>query len=360
MTPLEGSPPPSGGGGAGAGGGGGGERLSARDFLGPVLLSHIERVRADARRVVAASEQGESAEPDAEAVHDFRVSLRRLRTLLKPARRIYGRRRLRPVAEGLREFARATGALRDEEVLRETLTALDLDEAARAAVAGWVAQRAGREREARTHVVELLRQDRPDDAGATQADPPAGDAGATQADPPAGDAGATQADAPAAGERPRLEHHLARLERLISRRKARKRGAEALARRAIGDALDDVRALAASDPGDGAAMHALRIRFKRLRYSAETFSPLFGERAERTAKSASRMQRRLGQLHDADEALAQMRRAEELAPDARAPVIEALVAERARLAHKATEELAREIETLASLWSGDPRALPRG
>lgn len=346
MTPLEGSPPPSGGAGAGDGGG---ARLSARDFLGPVLLSHIERVRADARRVVTASEQGEGAEPDAEAVHDFRVSLRRLRTLLKPARRIYGRRRLRPVAEGLREFARATGALRDEEVLRETLTALDLDEAARAAVAGWVAQRARREREARAHIVELLQQDRPDDTGATQVDAPA-----------EGETGATQADAPAEGERLRLEPHLARLERRISRRKARKRGAEALARRAIGDALDDVRALAASDPGDGAAMHALRIRFKRLRYSAETFSPLFGERAERTAKSASRMQRRLGQLHDADEALAQMTTAEALAPDARAAVLEALAAERARLAHKATEELARELDTLTSLWSGDPRALPSG
>lgn len=346
MTPLEGSPPPSGGAGAGDGGG---ARLSARDFLGPVLLSHIERVRADARRVVTASEQGEGAEPDAEAVHDFRVSLRRLRTLLKPARRIYGRRRLRPVAEGLREFARATGALRDEEVLRETLTALDLDEAARAAVAGWVAQRARREREARAHIVELLRQDRPDDTGAPQVDAPA-----------EGETGATQADAPVEGERLRLEPHLARLERRISRRKARKRGAEALARRAIGDALDDVRALAASDPGDGAAMHALRIRFKRLRYSAETFSPLFGERAERTAKSASRMQRRLGQLHDADEALAQMTTAEALAPDARAAVLEALAAERARLAHKATEELARELDTLTSLWSGDPRALPSG
>ncbi|WP_437531293.1 CHAD domain-containing protein [Sorangium sp. So ce726] len=348
MTPLEGSPPPSGDDGTGTGDGGS-ARLSARDFLGPVLLSHIERVRADARRVVAASEQGESTEPDVEAVHDFRVSLRRLRTLLKPARRIYGRRRLRPVAEGLREFARETGALRDEEVLRETLTALELDEATQAAVAGWVAQRAHREREARDHIVELLQRDRPDGAGATQADALA-----------AGDTGATQADAPAAGERLRLEPHLARLERRISRRKARKRGAEALARRAIGDALDDVRALAGSDPGDGAAMHALRIRFKRLRYSAETFSPLFGERAERTAKSASRMQRRLGQLHDADEALAQMRSAEELPPDARAAVIEALAAERTRLAHKATEELARELETLTSLWSDDPRALPSG
>ncbi|AGP33541.1 CHAD domain-containing protein [Sorangium cellulosum] len=364
MTPLEGSAPPE--------GGGAGAKLSARGFLGPVLLTHIESVRADARRVVATSAHG--AEPDEEAVHDFRVSLRRLRTLLKPARRIYGKKRIRPIADGLREFARATGTLRDEEVLRETLTALELGEAPRAAVAAWVAQRSRREHEARAHIVELLRRDHPGDNGAPKADAPAGEADVPRADaPPAGEADVPRAGAPAAGdadepragapvvgERPRLEPYLARLERRISRKKAKKRGAEALARRAIRDALQDVRALAASDPGDGAAMHALRIRFKRLRYSAETFSPLFGERAERTAKSASRLQRRLGQLHDVDEALAQMTRAEELSPDDRAAVVDALGAERARLAGKATEELAQELETLASLWSDAPPAPPPG
>ncbi|WP_437317788.1 CHAD domain-containing protein [Sorangium sp. So ce385] len=369
----EGSAPPQGGGeGSAPPAGGGGAKLSARDFLGPVLLTHIESVRADARRVVATSAHG--AEPDEEAVHDFRVSLRRLRTLLKPARRIYGKKRIRPIADGLREFARATGTLRDEEVLRETLTALELGEAPRAAVAGWVAQRSRREHEARAHIVELLRRDRPVDKGAPKADAPAGDGDEPRADaPPAGeadepragapvvgDAGEPRAGAPVVGKRLRLEPYLARLERRISRKKAKKRGAEALARRAIRDALADVRALAASDPSDGAAMHALRIRFKRLRYSAETFSPLFGERAERTAKSASRLQRRLGQLHDVDEALAQMTKAAELSPDDRAAVVEALGAERARLAGKATEELAQELETLASLWSDAPAAPPPG
>ncbi|XYH98923.1 CHAD domain-containing protein [Sorangium sp. So ce1128] len=405
MTPPEGSAPPPDGGG---GGDRGGAKLTAAEFLGPVLLSHIESVRTDARRVVATSAQDESAEPDVEAVHDFRVSLRRLRTLLKPARRIYGKRRLRPIADGLREFARATGTLRDEEVLRETLTALDLGEEARTAVDAWVARRSHREHEARAHIVELLRQDRPRGAGATQSDAPStrsdapstGNAAAPQADTPASDhaaapqadvpasdhAAAPQADAPAsdhaaapqadapstgdaaapqarlppAGEQLRLEPHLARLERRIGRRKVKRRGAKALARRAIGDALDDVRALATSDPNDGAAMHALRIRFKRLRYSAETFSQLFGEPAERTAKSASRLQRRLGQLHDVDEALAQMRDAEGLSPEERAAVAEALGAERARLARKATEELAQELETLTALWSDKPRALPPG
>ncbi|WP_437725163.1 CHAD domain-containing protein [Sorangium sp. So ce861] len=365
MTPVEGSAPPDGGGAR--------AKLSARDFLGPVLLTHIESVRADARRVVATSAHG--AEPDEEAVHDFRVSLRRLRTLLKPAQRIYGKKRIRPIADGLREFARATGTLRDEEVLRETLTALELGEAPRAAVAGWVAQRSRREHEARAHIVELLRRDHPGDKGAPKADAPAtGDADEPRADaPPAGeadepragapvvgDADEPRAGAPVKGKRLRLEPHLARLERRISRKRAKKRGAEALARRAIRDALEDVRALAESDPSDGAAMHALRIRFKRLRYSAETFSPLFGERAERTAKSASRLQRRLGQLHDVDEALAQMTKAEELSPDDRAAVVEALGAERARLAGKATEELAQELETLASLWSDAPPAPPPG
>ncbi|WP_155797957.1 CHAD domain-containing protein, partial [Sorangium cellulosum] len=153
MTPQEGSAPPPGG-----GEGEGGAKRSAADFLRPALLSCIDRVRADARRVVATSAQGEGAEPDAEAVHDFRVSLRRLRTLLKPARRIYGKRRLRPIADGLREFARATGTLRDEEVLRETLTALDLGDEARAAVGAWVQRRSRREHEARAHIVELLRR----------------------------------------------------------------------------------------------------------------------------------------------------------------------------------------------------------
>ncbi|WP_437486015.1 CHAD domain-containing protein [Sorangium sp. So ce1014] len=353
MTPLEGGAPKANGGGEG----GGRAKLSARNFLGPVLLAHVENVRAEARRVVATSAQGEGAEPDAEAVHDFRVSLRRLRTLLKPARRIYGRKRIGPVADGLREFARATGTLRDEEVLRETLTALDLGEAARAAVAAWVAQRSRREHEARAHIVELLRRDHPRDEGAPRADAPAGGTGETRTEAPAGD---TRTDAPAKGRRLRLEPHLARLERRISRKKAKKRGAEALARLAIGDALEDVRALAASDPNDGAAMHVLRIRFKRLRYSAETFSPLFGERAERIAKSASRLQRRLGQLHDVDEALAQMRKAEELSSDERAAIVEALDAERARLARKTTEELAQELEALTSLWSDEPPALPPG
>ncbi|XXY45397.1 CHAD domain-containing protein [Sorangium sp. So ce269] len=393
MTPPEGNAPPPDGGG---GGERGGAKLSAAEFLGPVLLSNIERVRADARRVVATSAQGEGAEPDVEAVHDFRVALRRLRTLLKPARRIYGKRRLRPIAEGLREFARATGTLRDEEVLRETLTALELGEEARTAVDAWVARRSHREHEARAHIVELLRQDRPGDAAAPQADAPshgdaaapqadalasdaaaapqAGEVAAPQADAPAsdaaaapqadapshGDAAAPQAGSPAAREQLRLEPHLARLERRVGRRKVKRRGAKALARRAIGDALDDVRALATSDPNDGAAMHALRIRFKRLRYSAETFSPLFGEPAERTARSATRLQRRLGQLHDVDEALAQMRDAEGLSPEERAAVAEALGAERARLAHKATEELAQELETLTALWSDKPRALPPG
>lgn len=294
----------------------------AADFLRPVLLSLIERVRMNAERVIGAGEHGPGHEPDPEAVHDFRVALRRLRTLLRPARSVFGKKRLRSIAEGLRDFASATGALRDEEVLRETLAALELDGDSRAAVDAWLSRRAQREQEARAQVRALLLRDRSGKKGARD------------------DAGS---------EAPRLAPHLDRLERRVTRRKTKKLRAEKLARRTVAEALDRVRALATRDPEDSAAMHALRIRFKRLRYSAETFAPLLGERAERTAKSASRLQRRLGQLHDLDEAIARMSDAEGLEPAQREAVVGALRAERGRVARRAIEELSVEQAALAAL-----------
>lgn len=295
----------------------------AADFLRPVLLSLIERVRTNAERVISAGAHGPGDAPDDEAVHDFRVALRRLRTLLRPARRVFGKKRLRSIADGLREFASATGALRDEEVLRETLAALELDGDARAAVDAWLSQQAQREQEARAQVRALLLRDRSGKKGARD------------------DAGRKAL---------RLSPHLDRLERRVRRRKARKQRAEKLARRTVADALGGVRALATRDPEDSAAMHALRIRCKRLRYSAEAFAPLLGERAERTAKSASRLQRRLGQLHDLDEAIARMSDAEGLAPAQREAVVGALRAERERVARRVVEEISVEQAALAALW----------
>src|SRR6185369_10590775 len=89
------------------------------DLLARVLGDAIAEVRHAARRVVASA--GRGAARDAEAIHDYRVALRRLRTALRPARKAYGKKRLRRSEDELRAHARAAGLVRDEEVLHETL-----------------------------------------------------------------------------------------------------------------------------------------------------------------------------------------------------------------------------------------------
>ncbi len=320
---------------------------SAHELLYPALLELIDAVRVASRRVVAggpglgAEGAPRGARPgapnvkpafgalDVEAVHDFRVALRRLRTLLRPARAVYGRKRLRALSVELKVFAGATSALRDEEVLRETLADLELAPDVRSSVEAWVARRGRKERSCRAEVVRLLSAGRARRPG--------------------------RAAGPAApADLPELEPSLTRLAARVRRPKRRQRGAEELGREALEAALAEVRALASADPADGRAMHELRIRFKRLRYSAEAFAPLLGERASRAAKSAARMQKRLGQLHDIDEAMVRMGRAWGLRASERAAVLEALAAERARIAAKAAAELDQELTALAAAWPPRP------
>lgn len=313
---------------------------TAEEFLSPELLGLIEAVRVAARRIVAGAAPRRVA-LDIEAVHDFRVALRRLRTLLRPARRIYGKKRLQRIADELRLYADATSALRDEEVLRETLASLSLADEVRPAVDRWIARRARKERACRAEVTRLL-------AGGEAA--PGQGAGAPGRSRRALLAPERGAPPEPASPSPELEPCLARLASRLAHPKRKRLSAEDLARAAIDEALADVRTLATADPSDGPAMHALRIRFKRLRYSAEAFVPVLRDQATQIAKAASRMQRRLGQLHDVDEASLRMARAWGLSPVERDAVLAALVAERERLVGKVAAELGRELEALAAAW----------
>ena len=296
----------------------------AAAYLAGILRPLIGAVRAAAPRVIATGNDGgnDGGELDAEAVHDLRVAIRRLRTLLLPARRAFGKKKLRPIEDGLREHARASSALRDEEALRETLAALELDPGARAAVDAWLADRALAERSERATVIRRLE----------------------------GRSGQKQKRTPS------LEASLARLERRLDRPKRKPREALAVARRAISDALADMQRLAGVDPTDVEGMHTLRIRFKRLRYTAEAFTPLLGEGAARVVALATRMQKRLGNLHDVDDALAHTRRARKLDPAARDALIQALGAARTRLAARAEAELARELPAIITACGAASRA----
>lgn len=318
---------------------------SAHDLLSSALKAHIDAARKASKRVVSSgvgrrpgakgagaganadagaggvSAGGASAgdESDAEAVHDFRVALRRLRTALQPSRAIYGKKRLRVIGEGLKRFADVTGALRDEEVLRETLLSLELPLEYKAVLSAWVARRAKQERARRMDVVKFLREN----AGKKDT---------------AASAKVNGGAEPAAADEPTLEECLARLEKRLGAPKSDEKAVD-LARSALDKARERIREFGGVTADDAAAMHALRIRFKRLRYTAELFTPVLGDEAARIAKEASRLQTKLGDLHDLDEALVRMGRAWGLPAEVRNAVIEALRAARAHMAKKCEKDL---------------------
>jgi CHAD domain-containing protein len=279
----------------------------ADDFLAPLLFGMVSRVRVEAQRVASHGprEGPRATTPDPEAIHDFRVALRRLRTALRPARTVFGKRHVGVLAGELRRYAQVTGALRDEEVLRETLRELHLPDRARAELASWLLQRGRHERARRRNVGALI--------GALD---------------PIAARGLTLGDV------------LARLERRLGRRCPDEHAARALAERALETAARDVAERLRAPTSDSIAMHELRIRYKRLRYTAEIFAPLLGERASEVAKEAARMQKHLGELHDLDEALTRIRRARSLSDPTRGSVRRALARVRAHCSRGIAKDLA--------------------
>jgi CHAD domain-containing protein len=115
--------------------------------------------------------------------------------------------------------------------------------------------------------------------------------------------------------------------------------AEELARTSLDNAIRDVRRTAQLDVNDVPAMHILRIREKRLRYTAELFANQLEESGRRLVSHATRLQRRLGELHDFDEAIATVARARGLTKDTRDAIIAALRVARTACAVKVAPHL---------------------
>ena len=297
--------------------------ITAHELLAPAVDELCAKIREAAERVAVTGTGGY----DAEAVHDLRVGLRRLRTLLRPARSIYGKRKIRAAGAELRCFAQATGIVRDEEVLHETLLSLHLPRRTRRAVDAWLRSRGRLAREQREAAVRLL---------------------------------TSPADAQAA---PSLDHALTALASVIRSRKQGKEAAVVVARAAIDAAIRRVRELAviASSTEDPAAMHALRIGEKRLRYTAELFADVLPGESPRLVKEATRMQKRLGELHDFDHALTVVLQARSLARPTRPLLIAALREARARLAARLHDDLvaAAHAPDGGASAGGPPRAGPR-
>jgi CHAD domain-containing protein len=250
--------------------------LPAEDTVGPFLAAELRlldaKVQEAAPRVLGA--------PDAEAVHDLRVAIRRTRTLLEVGREVFGRFRADEVRRALRDVHRATGALRDEEVLLELIESLKVE---RPDVRSWIEARHRRERRLRTALRRKIRS----------------------------------------GEIDRGRELLGAL--LAFRVKpCRERRLSKFARRAVETARADIERMGRPAHDDVEGLHLLRIRYKRLRYTVETFATALPEDIQALAPMASRFQSRLGDVHDADVGLLCVQQARLLTDAAKTALFDAL------------------------------------
>ncbi len=221
-----------------------------------------------------------ATERDEEACHDLRVALRRTRTVLEVGRKVLGRFQADEVRGTLRDLMRASGALRDEEVLITVVSSLGVD---RPDVAAWIDARRRRERVLRRALTGRVR------AGELQR-------------------GQRLLDALLAFRHdPRRDRRLAKL-----------------ARRAVDKARRDVERHKLVAPDDVSALHDLRIAYKRLRYTVETFEGALPHDLSMLAQTAARFQKRLGDVHDVDVAIGAVRRARSLTDEGRADLLAAL------------------------------------
>lgn len=233
-------------------------------------------------------------EDDDEAVHDLRVAIRRMRTLLKMSREVFGRWHTDVVREAFAEVMRATGELRDEEVLEETL-----DGAAQGPeYEAWLRQRKARESRLRKDVKERIAR---------------------------GDL-----------DRARL---LLKALLVFPVEPSRNVGLSRFARHTVERARRKVERRRDADVGDVTAMHDLRIAYKELRYSIELLADALPIDARAQLEPAAVFQKRLGELHDVDVATEVLAAAKGLSAAVRDEALASLAALRRKRAAKYLREL---------------------
>jgi CHAD domain-containing protein len=268
---------------------------SATQMVGPFLVAKLCAFDAQ----LGATVPRLLSPVDGEAVHDFRVALRRTRTLLEVGRPVFGRFYTDEVRGALRDIHRASGALRDEEVLLELLASLAIDPHLPppyvSNVPEWIEGRRRREKRLRSALRRKVRE---------------------------GD----------------LDRGRRLLDALVAFRikPSRDRRVTKFARRAVEDARRDVEQRRRAALADPEALHNLRIAYKRLRYTVESFATVLPPDLVALAQPAARFQSRLGRLHDVDVAVACVQSASTLLDAGRESLLVEL--ERVRLVRVAALE----------------------
>ena len=197
----------------------------------------------------------------------------------------------------LRDLQRASGALRDEEVLLKLLASLRVDHGEEQA---WIESRKRRENRLRGALRRMVR----------------------------------------AGEIDRGRTLLAAM-LVFPIKPSRDKRLAKCARRAVDEALRQVEEHRAAPIDDSGALHQLRIAYKRLRYTVETFADALPADLVALGQAAARFQGRLGDLHDADVAIACAKRARLLSDSGRAALVFELTRVRAQRASASNPAAAR-------------------
>lgn len=231
---------------------------------------------------------------DEEAVHDLRVAIRRMRTLLKMSRALFGRWHTDVVRASFAEVMRATGELRDEEVLEETLE--DVTEGPE--LASWLGERKTLESKLRRAVVSRIEK----------------------------------------GELDRARLMLKAL-LVFPVEPERNVALSRFARRTVERARRRVEKERDAEVTDATAMHDLRIAYKELRYSIELLADALPIDARAQLEPATVFQKRLGEIHDVDVAREVVDGAKALSEGARNQALSALAALRTKRVHKYLREV---------------------
>lgn len=246
---------------AGKGVGYGGRAVSPSSSAAEFLSRHLSTLDADIPGLLM--RVGRQSDP--EAIHDLRVTVRKLRTLLRLARPVFGRHHTDAIRAIYTQAGRASGELRDEEVFLELLekAGSSLDTKLEDELATLRRRREQRELELRAAALRSLETNDITKARTML--------GALLALP----------------VRPKKDRDISRF-----------------GRKAVLDALAgvDLHRDAKSDDVEG--LHDLRIAYKRLRYTLEFFGSVLPPDLTAAHDAAVRFQKRLGDLHDLDMALA--------------------------------------------------------
>lgn len=235
-----------------------------------------------------------SREEDDEAIHDMRVAIRRLRTLLKMSRSLFGRWHTDCVRRAYAEVMRATGDLRDEEVLEETLAGASTHPS----FVPWLDQRKTRETRLRQAVTARI-------------------------------------------ERGELDRARLMLKALLVFPVDPDRDMDLarFARRTVERARRQVEGQRDVGPDDVLGLHDLRIAYKELRYSIELLSDALPIDARAMLEPATVFQKRLGEVHDVDVAIETITHAKSLPAAAREEALASLGAVRQKRIGKYLREL---------------------